>query len=133
MAKTKIQGRKYPRRAPWRQRSKECIALAGGLCAFCREAKATTADHVLPERFLRFRFPGKDVHALINLLPACRSCHGIKTGVDRCLWRVMDILGFISGLKKLNAPMDKVYDAMAFYGLTDPRVKAIRVGEALVP
>jgi 5-methylcytosine-specific restriction endonuclease McrA len=45
----------------------------GGLCAYCQERKATTADHVVPLARGGTNFIG-------NILPACVSCNSSKQG-----------------------------------------------------
>jgi hypothetical protein len=51
----------------------------GGLCAYCREERATTVDHLKP----RSR-GGSSLRS--NLVPACRSCNHSKGSEDWLTW-----------------------------------------------
>lgn len=56
------------------------IALYGGLCAYCRTAKADTLDHVQP-----LSRCGK--HEIENLLPACKACNFEKHTMTLQEWQ----------------------------------------------
>ncbi len=47
------------------------VEFYDGRCAYCLEAKATDMEHVRP-------LSKGGVHALYNLVPACRSCNTRK-------------------------------------------------------
>lgn len=51
----------------------------GGLCAYCRENRATTLDHIKPKSS-----GGSSLRS--NLLPCCRSCNHDKASENWLVW-----------------------------------------------
>jgi len=102
----------------WKARRQNAIELAKGKCEVClQECKKPTVDHIIPERFLRRYFAGKDPHHLINIIVCDAKCHGAKTGIDRRFWRGPDLVGFVTELGLKNWPMGRVRLAFEFYGI----------------
>lgn len=56
------------------------VARHGGRCAYCREVKPLTRDHVIP-----VSKGGR--HAIGNILPACQSCNSSKRDALLIYWR----------------------------------------------
>ena len=52
----------------------------GGLCAYCREQRATTLDHIRP----RSKGGGSSLRS--NLLPACQACNHSKGSESWLTW-----------------------------------------------
>ena len=51
----------------------------GGLCAYCRSARATTLDHIKPRSQ-----GGENLRS--NLVPACQSCNHSKGSENWLVW-----------------------------------------------
>lgn len=75
-AKKRANGGSY-RVTDWRR----LVNRFGGLCAYCRHSKATTADHVIPLNRGGSNYIG-------NILPACVSCNSSKQDKLLIEWRV---------------------------------------------
>lgn len=54
-----------------------------GLCAYCKDRKATTADHVIPLAKGGTNFIG-------NILPACVPCNSSKQDTSLFKWRIQN-------------------------------------------
>lgn len=72
-------------------------ARFGGLCYYCRQAPATTRDHVVP-----LSRGGSD--SIGNILPACLSCNSRKHSRTIMEWRVRLWRMGMADLENLRAP-----------------------------
>ncbi|MHB8413285.1 MAG: hypothetical protein ACYDDI_15255 [Candidatus Acidiferrales bacterium] len=72
-----------------------------------------TIDHIIPELLL-FHFGITNPHARENLICICDPDHGRKKTVEDRLFRG-DKLGFLSGLRQLGWPMERVENALKLY------------------
>lgn len=72
-------------------------------------------DHIVPELFL-FQHNIPDPHNPANLICVCKGCHGRKKTVEDRIFRG-DRLGFLSGLRELGWPMERVEAVLKFYSL----------------
>jgi len=101
----------------WRAARTECNARnAEKRCGVCNgPLPRPQVDHIIPELFL-FQHGLLNVHALENLIAIHARCHGRKKTVEDLLFRG-DKLGFLSGLRCLGWPMERVEAALKFYGL----------------
>lgn len=118
-----------PRRREWNSQRAIVVSLWFGLkCPVCKEAPlwilkteggswlcVAKVDHLVAERIIRKWHLGKP-HALINLLPCCAGCHSKKTAIEKHL-EASDLLRFRQEVNRIGFPMDKVDNALRFYGL----------------
>jgi hypothetical protein len=70
--------------------------------------------HIFARRWLH-TYCGEE-HAPVNLISLCMRCHGWVTGIEERLF-AGDTHGFITGLRTINFPMQRVKDAASHYGL----------------
>jgi hypothetical protein len=122
MLKSRYVNKKKPRGKYWKLQRALAIERANGKCECCLLEKATDADHLFAEAWLRKFVPKADPHNLVNLLAICKKngCHGRKTGADRKLWRA-DLLGFLQACNAIPVPMNRLEEAMTFYQIRRPR------------
>lgn len=111
-----------PRRGKeWKAARAECILAQSNpnvilRCGVCQgPLPRPQVDHIVPEQFL-FQFGVPNVHEQVNLLAIHARCHGKKKTVEDLLFRG-DKLGFLSGLRRLGWPMERVEAALRFYRL----------------
>ena len=96
-----------------RSRDKACAG-----CGALPEAhQLLSVDHIVPFRLARLyaESAGIDPNDLRNLVCLCRSCHGMKTQIERRLHKG-DIVGFITGVRPV-IPVHVLIEAMKLWGL----------------
>jgi hypothetical protein len=118
-------GRTYPRRLKWKQIRAECAkptCEVTGVPLYVPSEDPEklvyigALDHICPERFLRRFAPGLDPHLPLNLITVCSSLHAKKRRAEDALFR-SDLLTFRGELNRLEYPMERVDEALRFYGL----------------
>lgn len=72
-------------------------------------------DHVVPERMV-LKLTDQNPHEPVNLMSLDAQCHGIKTSADRHLCKG-DRLSFLQVLRENQWPMERVEEALKFYGM----------------
>ena len=92
-----------------RQRDKVCAA-----CSVPHGKKHHPVDHIIPRRMVHAW--GNDPHQICNLVYLCRSCHGRKGMAENKILRG-DFVGFVTELKAMNYPMNRVREAFLQFGL----------------
>ena len=125
-------GRKWPGKPPEKKDWKHARRVARfAVCEHCgldlsthgvgfaskREALRFrgAVDHIVPER-LAVQISRKNPHDKVNLMTLAAACHGVKTSADKYLCEG-DTARFLGILEKHGWPMDRVYAALAFYGV----------------
>lgn len=72
--------------------------------------------HLIPRRWLNEH--GIFEHSMENLLSICNYCHGKAKVIEDCLWHG-DLLGFLSGMRRINFPVEKIVAFALSVGLEE--------------
>lgn len=104
----------------WPQKSAEARKRDEYKCQVCGKAQdkrqKLSVDHIIPYRLVL-------CNELLNLISVCRTpCHNSKTsGAEACFLRG-DVLGFKSKLNANGWPMERVQQALSWWGSLSKRV-----------
>lgn len=105
------------RGADWKETAKVIRARDGNLCVACRQAgdgRKLSVDHIIPYRLMiQWEI---NPNAAVNLASLCINCHPVKTAYERDLL-AGDVVGFLSGLRWMHYPSDRVKAACEYAGL----------------
>jgi 5-methylcytosine-specific restriction endonuclease McrA len=94
-----------------RERDEKKCCICGSFTSGIPKKKSMPVDHIIPRRLMQQW--GMNAHDLSNLACLCCACHGKKTGVEWALFEG-DVIGFVTGLRSINYPKNRVMTAFYF-------------------
>lgn len=105
------------RGADWKETAKVIRARDGNVCVACGlagEGRKLSVDHIIPYR-LMIQWD-INPNAAVNLASLCINCHPVKTAHEVALL-AGDVVGFLSGLRWMHYPDDRVRAACEYASL----------------